>query len=142
MTRTVATTILTAFLLCGCGTTPGTDRETHLPYVRVEMVTPDGIRTIGDLYNAGPGTPGVVLVHMLASNRKAWGDFPVRLKKRGITVLAIDLRGHGESTRTRGNKQISFQDFSSTGTNNQWNKAIADVGTAVRRLRKSNVPPR
>ena len=45
----------------------------------------------------GPGAPTVVLLHGLASNARIWDGVARRLLQRGISVLALDLRGHGLS---------------------------------------------
>jgi pimeloyl-ACP methyl ester carboxylesterase len=42
---------------------------------------------------------GVVLLHMYRSDRNAWKPLVPHLRARGIEVLAIDLRGHGESLK-------------------------------------------
>jgi len=41
--------------------------------------------------------PGVVLVHMLGRSKDEWATTAERLQDAGISVLAIDLRGHGSS---------------------------------------------
>jgi hypothetical protein len=43
--------------------------------------------------------PGVVLLHMLGSNRAVWEEVGLQeqLLRRGYAVLAVDMRGHGES---------------------------------------------
>src|SRR5688500_11909872 len=41
--------------------------------------------------------PGVVLVHMLGRSKDEWSSTAERLQDAGISVLAIDLRGHGSS---------------------------------------------
>jgi alpha-beta hydrolase superfamily lysophospholipase len=41
----------------------------------------------------------VIVVHMLHRSRRDWDSFAHRLAGEGIGVLAIDLRGHGESQR-------------------------------------------
>jgi alpha-beta hydrolase superfamily lysophospholipase len=41
--------------------------------------------------------PGVVLVHMLGRSKDEWSQTAERLQDAGITALAIDLRGHGQS---------------------------------------------
>ncbi len=47
---------------------------------------------------AGEGTvPGVVLLHMYCGTRKDWTTLAPRLVAEGYAVLALDLRGHGES---------------------------------------------
>ena len=46
-----------------------------------------------------PGGAGVVLLHMFGSDRTAWDPLVKHLRARGVAVLAIDLRGHGESAK-------------------------------------------
>jgi alpha-beta hydrolase superfamily lysophospholipase len=42
-------------------------------------------------------SPGVVLVHMLGRSKDEWVATAERLQDAGISVLALDLRGHGSS---------------------------------------------
>jgi pimeloyl-ACP methyl ester carboxylesterase len=42
--------------------------------------------------------PGVLLVHMLGRSKDEWSSTAERLQDVGISVLAIDLRGHGSSS--------------------------------------------
>lgn len=58
----------------------------------------DGTSLSGDLYEPSVRpSPAVLLVHMLGRNREDWDDMAERLEDAGVTVLAIDLRGHGRS---------------------------------------------
>lgn len=41
--------------------------------------------------------PGVLLLHMLNSNRQSWQSFAKKLNDAGFSTLAIDFRGHGDS---------------------------------------------
>jgi alpha-beta hydrolase superfamily lysophospholipase len=41
--------------------------------------------------------PGVLLLHMLGSDRTAWEAMTVDLNAAGYAVLALDMRGHGET---------------------------------------------
>ena len=49
----------------------------------------------------GQGAPAVVLLHGLASNARIWDGVASRLLRRGLSVLALDLRGHGLSDQPR-----------------------------------------
>jgi dienelactone hydrolase len=42
--------------------------------------------------------PGIVLIHMLTRSRSDWNDAAERLRDAGFVALALDLRGHGESS--------------------------------------------
>lgn len=62
----------------------------------ITLTTSDGKRIVGDYYH-GPTSAGVVLLHMMPATRESWDDVALKLQDHGFHVLAIDLRGHGES---------------------------------------------
>ena len=57
----------------------------------------DGIRLQATYWSAGKPGPGVLLLHMCNSDRKAWFGLGPMLAARGIHALALDYRGYGES---------------------------------------------
>jgi pimeloyl-ACP methyl ester carboxylesterase len=63
--------------------------------IPVEFVSTDGIALRGELWPAGEDW--VILVHDEGQDLDAWDDFPAELFGHGLTVLAIELRGHGLS---------------------------------------------
>lgn len=65
---------------------------------KVSLVTADGVTIVGNYYNA-TGAKAVLLLHQNGMDKSSWGDFPLALQARGFAVLAIDLRGYGESTQ-------------------------------------------
>lgn len=65
---------------------------------KVILKTKDGLDIIGDYYNLSNSKRGVLLLHMMPADRKSWWDLAIKLEDTGFKVLAIDLRGHGEST--------------------------------------------
>ena len=54
----------------------------------------------GDRYNASGGVPVAMalLFHNAGANRSDYRRFAKKLAANGITSIAVDLRGHGEST--------------------------------------------
>jgi len=88
--------------------------------------TADG-QTIAYQYYAGkPGSPGIILLHMLRRTRSDWDGIAKWLQKNGYSVIVPDLRGHGQST---GNwEQFSPDDF---------NKMTYDV-SAMKSLLENN----
>ncbi len=58
--------------------------------------TQDGVTIVGDQYDGG--SRFAILLHMMPETKESWRDFADALVKKGYTVLAIDERGHGEST--------------------------------------------
>jgi dienelactone hydrolase len=66
--------------------------------VQVELTTRDGVELIGTAYPPVQAkAPGLLLLHMFDSNRKAWHDLALTAQVKGYAALAIDLRGHGQS---------------------------------------------
>ena len=68
---------------------------------RVSFPTEDGVTLVGTLRRAAVrGAPAVILVHQLSSSRSEWASVVEGLSQApGMTTLAIDLRGHGESVQ-------------------------------------------
>jgi pyridoxine 5-phosphate synthase len=84
---------------------------------RVSFPSADGVIIVGELYESpavlrgtGDRVPGVVLVHMLSRNRSDWGSLPDRIRDAGISALAIDLRGHGQSSGSAQDLRLMIQD--------------------------------
>ncbi len=67
---------------------------------RITLQAADGFPLVG-LYEKGEGDatsqPAVLLLHMFNRQKESWQPLTAALKKRGISSLALDLRGHGES---------------------------------------------
>lgn len=99
--RTVAATVLSGWLVV---TLAGAVRADAPPPQRAEFATSDGVTIVGDFYPAGgeAGAPLAILLHMYRSNREAWKPLVGPLHDAGFAVLAIDLRGHGESVHPEG----------------------------------------
>jgi pyridoxine 5-phosphate synthase len=78
---------------------------------RVTFTSTDGTALAGEIYEASARpSPGVVLVHMLSRNKSDWHGLPDRIRDAGITALAIDLRGHGNSSGSAGELREMIQD--------------------------------
>jgi len=68
--------------------------------IREEIESADGLNLVGTIYTPAempPPWPGVILLHMLWGDRSSWEDFAQRLTAAGYAVLAVDMRGHGET---------------------------------------------
>ncbi len=60
--------------------------------------TQDGFTIAYQYYSAPPNSPGIILLHMLRRDRTDWHSFAQLLQQKGYSVIAIDFRGHGQST--------------------------------------------
>lgn len=66
----------------------------------VDLKAGDGTRLKATYFAAAKPGPGVVLLHMCNSQRKAWAALGEQLATQGIHAIAIDYRGYGESGGT------------------------------------------
>jgi len=73
---------------------------------KVEFLTEDGIKIHALYVPAGANegdrqplsdVPAVVLLHMYRSDKSSWKPIFAPFAQRGMALLAIDMRGHGES---------------------------------------------
>jgi len=123
-TNHLTCTILVLLIACTQSTiTPhGASPETVAKHT---ITTIDGERIAYTPYLAQPNDPAVILLHMLNHTRITWDEYARMLQEEGFNVIAIDLRGHGQSSGT-------FDSFDATGFNNMVNdvRAAKDVLTA------------
>ncbi len=78
------------------GVAPLTAYAQDTPAV-VTLTTPDGITLVGDFYAAESPAPTLLLLHMANSSRAAWTRSIPTLLEGGYNILAVDMRGWGES---------------------------------------------
>ncbi len=76
---------------------------------RVTFETIDGVTIVGDYYKGPSGGPTALLLHMRPATRGSWKEFAPKLVAQGFSALAIDLRGHGESTHTKDGRTLNYQ---------------------------------
>ncbi len=89
--RLAHSALVWALLVCNAAVAAAAGRPVTLPAT-------DGVTLAGQLYEAASRpAPGVVLVHMQSRTRADWDEVAQQLEAAGMTVLAIDLRGHGAS---------------------------------------------
>lgn len=76
--------------------------RTPFPFTQEEITVEaaDGLRLAGVIFlpaAGGQALPGVVLLHQLQGFRHEWDDLAPLLAQAGFAVLALDMRGHGET---------------------------------------------
>lgn len=75
----------------------------------------------------------VVLVHQHGSHRGEWAPLIARLQRPpALTTLALDLRGHGASTRGPLGDRVTWESFGTDPA--QWSGVTSDVNAALRYL--------
>jgi pimeloyl-ACP methyl ester carboxylesterase len=116
--------VITAFILVLiAGTAPATAQATLQPQ-RVEIRASDDLTLVGNFFPAtdaasDTGAPTVLLLHQYGANKTSWGPLIPALYDAGYTLLAVDLRGHGE-----------------TGSSQDWVRARQDTQTWLGWLRE------
>ncbi|MBI4134709.1 MAG: alpha/beta fold hydrolase [Candidatus Sungbacteria bacterium] len=99
---------------------------------RVSFVTEDGATIVGDYYEGG-GDRAALLLHMMPSTRGSWTAFANTLVADGFSAFAIDLRGHGESTKGPNESMLDYKNFS----DEEHGASIQDIISAVKWLREA-----
>lgn len=110
---------------------PPPDRPSGPPE-RVTFTTSDGVTIVATLRAGGtPDAPAAILVHQLDATRAEWDSIVEELARApGLTILALDLRGHGESTSGAGGRAIAWRDLEG----DEWLGLAGDVRAAVQFL--------
>ncbi len=93
---------------------------------KVTLTTSDHIELSALLWNE-QAFFSVLLLHAMPAKKESWLDLADRLAKTGYNVLAVDLRGHGESGDN------NYQEF----TDEQHQQYYIDTITAVEYLQKT-----
>ena len=76
----------------------------------------------------------VVLLHDLGKSKGEFSSFRKALAKAGFGYVALDLRGHGQSTG-----KGSYKSFAKEGADNPFNKMMHDTQAAVNFLKSKGV---
>ncbi len=104
---------------------------------RIELITDDDVKIVGNWVTSPTTVGGAVLLHMFPATKESWGPFQNVLARRGIASLAIDLRGHGESNQTANGRPIDYQKF----TDAEHVSSISDVRAAYEWIRGRGLDP-
>ncbi len=100
------------------------------------LTTFDHVTLVGDWVPAPTTLGAVILLHMMPATRQSWAPFQRVLAERGLASLAIDLRGHGESTKADG-VTLAYQKF----TDQQHIQSLNDVRAAYEWIRAKKIEP-
>lgn len=122
--------ISAASLLAGVGCEWRKAASDEVMSEKVNFDTEDGVTIYADHYASGADGPSALLLHMMPATKESWSAFAAALLDAGFShVLAIDLRGHGESV-WRGDERIDYKQFEDA----DHQAKIMDVEAAVRWL--------
>ncbi len=99
----------------------------------ITLSTKDGWSLAATYLPASKNTT-VVLLHDLGKSKGEFASFRKALAKAGFGYVALDLRGHGQSTG-----KGSYKSFAKEGTDNPYNKMMQDVLAAVNFLKSKGI---
>lgn len=80
---------------------------------RVTFETSDNVTIAADYYTPKQSVepaPMAILLHQYQSERSAWQPLIAPLHEKGFAILAIDLRGHGESGAEEHRQEVEKKD--------------------------------
>jgi pimeloyl-ACP methyl ester carboxylesterase len=104
---------------------------------KISFITKDKIKIIANLYTVDKPLGWVIFVHMMPAAKESYDHLAKRLQNLGYEGLALDLRGHGESTFSLQGDALNYAKF----TDEEHQKSILDLEAAVDYLikeRKAN----
>lgn len=89
------------------------DVEAGLEQEDIFFTADDGLVIHATFYHArSPDSPTIYLIHDIGSDRTVWSEKARDLQERGYNVMAMDMRGHGESVDSlRSDEPLLWQDM-------------------------------
>ena len=106
--------VVVAALLVSCRAGEGPSAQggsETMAFEAVKFYTEDNVKIAANFFKAEQrDAKAVILVHMLNNKKESWNDFAAKLQAKGYAVIAIDMRGHGQSQGSW--KRFSPADFS------------------------------
>ena len=117
---------------------PGTTPTTAPTTTEMALTSADGFALKGTLsLPAAKGkVPVVILAHQFRADRTGWAPLAERLAARGIGTLALDLRGHGASTKKDSLEVAVTGDFMASAKAVGFSQIPADLAEVAAWLRK------
>lgn len=114
-----------------------TPHEPPLPEPQLVTIATDDGAQLHALYQAPPRKPtrGIILIPEKGAPRANWQHMGQRAALKGYAALALDLRGHGDSTVAPG-QPATYDAF----TPQDWRACANDVAAAVAWLARQDVP--
>jgi pimeloyl-ACP methyl ester carboxylesterase len=121
------------------GTLHAQERPAAREEERVTLLTDDGWQLNALYLRAADNAPTVVLIHSQKLDLTEWNIWFPHLKRYGYGYLAMDLRGHGNSFVAPDGSTTTYKAFAVSGPNNEFNKMIRDVESALAHLSTNGV---
>jgi pimeloyl-ACP methyl ester carboxylesterase len=111
-----------------------------LPGEAVELKTVDGWTLKAMFAPSVPGKLTLLLLHGTGQRKEDWKRLAFPLTRAGYGVMAVDLRGHGESRVSPSGETLTWKKLRATRTANDFADMSRDAEAAVAWLAGQGVP--
>ncbi len=111
-----------------------------LPGEPVELKTVDGWALKAMFAPSVPGKMTLLLLHGTGQRKEDWKRLAFPLTRAGYGVLAVDLRGHGESRISPSGEELTWKKLRATPAANDFADMSRDAEAAVAWLAGQGVP--
>lgn len=111
-----------------------------LPGEAVELKTVDGWALKAMFSPSEPGRMTMLLLHGTGQRKEDWKRLAFPLARAGYGVMAVDLRGHGESRVSPSGEELTWKKLRVTPTANDFADMSRDAEAAVAWLAGQGVP--
>jgi pimeloyl-ACP methyl ester carboxylesterase len=109
-------------------------------YYRVTLVTPDDWKLSAKFLPPEKDNPVIIFLHSLGNDKSDWNLLINKITGLGYGYLTFDFRGHGESIYKIGEEEpISYEKFERVGINNEFNRMVSDVYSAIKYLKYKKI---
>lgn len=111
-----------------------------LPGEPVELKTVDGWTLKAMFAPSVPGKMTLLLLHGTGQRKEDWKRLAFPLTRAGYGVMAVDLRGHGESRTSPSGEELTWKKLRATPAANDFADMSRDAEAAVAWLAGQGVP--
>lgn len=111
-----------------------------LPGMPVELKTQDGWNLAAQYLPAKENKPTFILLHETGRGKESWYYLAKAMARRGIGMIAVDLRGHGNSQNPPPGAEAHWRKFRAEKNLNDWISMVQDVDAAMAYLKDAGVP--
>jgi alpha-beta hydrolase superfamily lysophospholipase len=111
-----------------------------LPGEPVELKTVDGWALKAMFAPSVPGKMTLLLLHGTGQRKEDWKRLAFPLTRAGYGVMAVDLRGHGESRTSPSGEELTWKKLRATPSANDFADMSRDAEAAVAWLAGQGVP--
>lgn len=106
---------------------------------KVTLITIDDWKLYAEYYPPHGKNPVIIFLHSLESNLHDWKPILPDIQNMGYGYLFFDLRGHGGSIYKIDGSSRTYESFAREGTNNEYNRMVNDVFSAIRYLNNKGI---